>query len=65
MDVVKIDVMRLDSAALARLVQDLRLWPVRLLAEKVDNVSQAKQCVLVGMEWLQEFMYGPPACLAA
>jgi EAL and modified HD-GYP domain-containing signal transduction protein len=62
-DVVKIDVMQLDSAALARLVQQLRPWPVRLLGEKLDTVSRVKQCLELGMDWLQGFFYGQPVLL--
>jgi EAL and modified HD-GYP domain-containing signal transduction protein len=64
-DVVKIDVMQLDSAALASLVQRLRPWPARLLAEKVDTATRVKQCLELGMDWLQGFFYGKPVCLAA
>ncbi|MGZ5164859.1 MAG: EAL and HDOD domain-containing protein, partial [Vulcanimicrobiaceae bacterium] len=44
-DVVKIDVIQLDTQSLATLVQRLRAWPARLLAEKVDTASRLKQCL--------------------
>lgn len=57
-DVVKIDVMQLDAQSLAKLVQQLRAWPARLLAEKVDNASRLKQCLELGVEWVQGFFCG-------
>ena len=58
-DIVKIDVLRLDTASLATLVQRLRLWPARLLAEKVDSPEHTRQCLALGFDWYQGFVYGP------
>jgi EAL and modified HD-GYP domain-containing signal transduction protein len=64
-DVVKIDVMQLDADSLAKLVQQLRGWPARLLAEKVDTASRLKQCLELGFEWVQGFLCGRPVVLSA
>jgi c-di-GMP-related signal transduction protein len=64
-DVVKIDVVQLDAQSLARLVQQLRAWPARLLAEKVDTAARLKQCVELGVDWFQGFFCGRPAVLTA
>jgi EAL and modified HD-GYP domain-containing signal transduction protein len=64
-DLVKIDVMRLDAESLAKLVRQLRAWPARLLAEKVDTASRLKQCLELGVEWLQGFFCGRPVLLSA
>jgi c-di-GMP-related signal transduction protein len=64
-DVVKIDVKQLDAASLASLVQQLRSWPARLLAEKVETVGRFQQCLELGIDWFQGFFYGQPAMLAA
>jgi c-di-GMP-related signal transduction protein len=64
-DVVKIDVLQLDSESLAKLVQRLRVWPARLLAEKVDTASRLKQCLELGIEWIQGFFCGRPMVLSA
>jgi len=63
-DIVKIDVKQLDTAALTSLVQRLRLRPVRLLAEKVDTMARARQCLALGFDLFQGFLYGRPAVLA-
>jgi EAL and modified HD-GYP domain-containing signal transduction protein len=64
-DVVKIDVVQLEPRALATLVQQLRAWPARLLAEKVDTAAKLKQCVELGVDWFQGFFCGRPVVLTA
>ena len=64
-DVVKIDVMQLDTAGLARLVQQLRPWPARLLAEKVETIGRVQECLRLGIDWFQGFFIGQPVVLAA
>jgi c-di-GMP-related signal transduction protein len=64
-DVVKIDVQQLDAASLAILVQKLRAWPARLLAEKVETIGRVQQCLELGIDWFQGFFYGQPVMLAA
>jgi c-di-GMP-related signal transduction protein len=64
-DVVKIDVKQLDAASLAILVQKLRAWPARLLAEKVETIGRVKLCLELGIDWFQGFVYGQPVMLAA
>ena len=64
-DVVKIDVMQLDAASLARLVQQLRPWPARLLAEKVETRGRLQQCLELGIDWFQGFFFGQPVVLTA
>ena len=64
-DVVKIDVMQLDAESLAKLVQQLKAWPARLLAEKVDTAKRLKQCLELGVEWVQGFFCGRPVVLTA
>jgi EAL and modified HD-GYP domain-containing signal transduction protein len=64
-DLVKIDVMQLDDGSLAALVQKLRAWPPRLLAEKVDSAGTLKHCLDLGIEWIQGFFCGRPVVMAA
>jgi len=59
-DLVKVDVMQLDAPSLATLVEQLRPWRTRLLAEKVDTAHRLKECLYLGMEWLQGFFCGQP-----
>jgi EAL and modified HD-GYP domain-containing signal transduction protein len=64
-DVVKIDVQQLDEASLAILVQKLRAWPARILAEKVETIGRVRQCLDLGIDWFQGFFYGQPVMLSA
>lgn len=64
-DVVKIDVLQLDSEALSALVQRLKLRPVRLLAEKVESREQARLCLAIGIDLFQGYLYGRPTVLGA
>lgn len=41
-DIVKVDVLGLDPASLPNLVQRLKLWSVKLLAENVDTAARAR-----------------------
>jgi EAL and modified HD-GYP domain-containing signal transduction protein len=62
---VKIDILQLDDQSLAELVQRLRLFPARLLAEKVDTLERARRCMKLGFELFQGFFFGRPAIIAA
>jgi EAL and modified HD-GYP domain-containing signal transduction protein len=64
-DVVKVDVLAMDHAALAALVRRLRLYPARLLAEKVDSVERARHCLALGFDLFQGFLFGRPALIGA
>lgn len=64
-DIVKIDVLQLDRAALAGLVRRLRLYPARLLAEKVESREAARRCLRLGFDLFQGFFFGRPALLAS
>jgi EAL and modified HD-GYP domain-containing signal transduction protein len=64
-DVVKVDVLELDHAALAELVRRLRLYPARLLAEKVDSLERARHCLALGFDLFLGFLFGRPALLGA
>lgn len=63
-DIVKIDVLQLDPDALERLVRRLRLYPARLLAEKVDTTERARCCRALGFDFYQGFHFGRPAAFA-
>ena len=45
---VKVDILRLEAAALSRVVDALKLWPVLRIAEKVDSAQQASDCMALG-----------------
>jgi c-di-GMP-related signal transduction protein len=64
-DIVKVDIPLLDRTSLAALVHRLRLWPARLLAEKVDTRARARQCLALGFDLFQGFLFARPVVLTA
>lgn len=62
-DIVKIDVPQLDPAALADLVRRLKLYPARLLAEKVETWERARECLQLGFDFFQGFVFARPRLL--
>ena len=62
-DIVKIDVPQLDHAALAALVLRLKLYPGRLLAEKVETWERARECLALGFDLFQGFVFARPSIL--
>lgn len=63
-EIVKVDIMPLDTAALIATTQALRRWPVTLLAEKVDSRELADQCQQLGYGLFQGYYFAKPAILA-
>jgi len=63
-NVVKIDVLALEKEALVSLVNQLKCWPVLLLAEKVNSSEQAKQCMELGFEMFQGYYFAKPEILS-
>lgn len=64
-DIVKVDVLQVAPGALADLVRRLRLRPTRLLAEKVDCLRSARECLALGFDLFQGFFFSRPAIIAA
>jgi EAL and modified HD-GYP domain-containing signal transduction protein len=62
-DVVKVDVQSVDAAALAAATTQLRRWPVRLLAEKVDTREQAETCLELGYTLFQGYYFAKPVII--
>ncbi|HZV55448.1 MAG TPA: EAL domain-containing protein [Rhodocyclaceae bacterium] len=63
-EIVKVDLMPLDQAALGQTTQALKRWPVRLLAEKVDSREQAQHCHALGYSYFQGYYFAKPAIIA-
>lgn len=63
-DIVKVDMLALDARSLAELVHLLKPWHRRLLAEKVESLRRARQCLALGFEFFQGFFFSRPAILA-
>ncbi|SFP91161.1 EAL and modified HD-GYP domain-containing signal transduction protein [Nitrosomonas cryotolerans] len=59
-NVVKIDVLALEEAALVSIVNVLKRWPVLLLAEKIENREQANRCMELGFQMFQGYYFAKP-----
>jgi c-di-GMP-related signal transduction protein len=62
-DIVKIDLTLHDDQSLTKVVQQLRPWPVKLLAEKVDSQKQAARCMELGFDLFQGYYFARPDML--
>ncbi len=63
-EVVKLDVLALSNEALQDSVKRLKPWPVKLLAEKIDNPQQASACRELGFELFQGYFFAKPVTLS-
>jgi EAL and modified HD-GYP domain-containing signal transduction protein len=63
-DIVKVELMGMSEADLAGTVKALRHWPVKLLAEKVDNEAQVKRCLELGFALFQGYYFAKPTIIA-
>lgn len=59
-NIVKIDVSKLDKTELANIANQIKRWPVLMLAEKVENHELADQCMSLGFEMFQGYFYAKP-----
>jgi c-di-GMP-related signal transduction protein len=64
-DIVKVDVLLHDRDALRATVAQLRRWPLKLLAEKVDSAEQAAYCHELGFDLFQGYYFARPLVLTA
>ena len=62
--VVKIDVLALDNAELASIVNKLKRWPVQILAEKVESHQQASYCKELGFQMFQGYYFTVPEIIS-
>jgi EAL and modified HD-GYP domain-containing signal transduction protein len=59
-DVVKVNIENLGQANLTEFVTRFKKWPVKLLADKVDNRETAKRCFDLGFNLFQgHYFYRP------
>lgn len=59
-DVVKVDIPMVDPRRLERLVEKLKKYPAKLLAEKVDSEACARKCWALGFDLFQGHYFGRP-----
>jgi len=62
-EVVKLDYPLVDKANLANIVQRLKKYPVKLLAEKIEDREQAELCLDLGFDLFQGYFYARPMIL--
>lgn len=63
--VVKVDVLALTKDQLTQLVNQLNLWPVLLLALKVENQEQETHCRQLGFQMFQGYYFAKPEVMSA
>lgn len=63
-EVVKLDLMQIDPARLPALVKEIKRYPVKLLAEKVEDREQAHKCMEMGFDMFQGYYFARPEILS-
>lgn len=62
-DIVKIDILETEMESLSGIVDELRRWPVKILAEKVETVEQFESCYRMGFDLFQGYFFERPVVL--
>ena len=62
-DIIKIDILLTGMEALPTVVRQLRKYPVKLLAEKVETAEQFQVCYDLGFELFQGYFFARPTVL--
>lgn len=62
-DIIKIDILLTGMEALPDVVRQLRKFPVKLLAEKVETVEQFQICYDLGFDLFQGYFFARPIVL--
>lgn len=62
-DIIKIDILLIGMASLPEMVRELRKYPVKLLAEKVETVEQFQICYDLGFDLFQGYFFSRPVVL--
>lgn len=62
-DIVKIDILQTETESLPGIIAQLRKWPVRILAEKVETVEQFDACYRMGFDLFQGYFFERPVIL--
>ena len=63
-DIVKLDLPLLASDEIAAVVQQLRRWTLKLLAEKIDDNAQFQHCARLGFDLFQGYFFAKPTILS-
>lgn len=62
-DVVKVDLLAPGADELPSMIQHLRRWPLKLLAEKIDDREQFQRCDRLGFDLFQGYYFAKPTIL--
>lgn len=62
-DIVKVDIMATDPAELSGIASDLKKYPVKLLAERVETIEVFEKCVEYGFELFQGYFFERPVII--
>lgn len=63
-EIVKVDLLPLNSTSLTAVTQSLKKWKLQLLAEKVDSREQADFCNTLGYDYFQGYYFAKPTIIA-
>lgn len=63
-DIVKIDLTQVVQSDLTELVNQLKFWPIKLLAEKVETETQAEFCHQLGFHLFQGYFFAKPTLVS-
>ncbi|MDR2788417.1 MAG: EAL domain-containing protein [Candidatus Accumulibacter sp.] len=62
-EIIKVDVLNVDAGRLASLVEELKPFGKKLLAEKVESAEQVEQCKRLGFELFQGYYFAKPTII--
>ena len=62
-NIIKIDILQTGMDALPGIMQELRRYPVKVLAEKVETVEQFEACLKMGFDLFQGYFFQHPTVL--
>jgi len=62
-DIVKVDIKGMDEATLRNISAELKQYPVKLLAEKVDSREQVRLCHDLGYDLFQGYYFARPTVI--
>ncbi|MDO8465164.1 MAG: EAL domain-containing protein, partial [Gallionella sp.] len=63
-DVIKLDLTQIAPAELPALIKEFKKYPVKLLAEKVEDREQASACMEMGFDLFQGYYFARPEMLS-
>jgi len=63
-NVVKIDLLQTSAQTLPQLISSLKSRPLMLLAEKVENMEQARHCMTLGFDLFQGYHFARPQIMS-